>query len=133
VLHVVKLWDERKRMITERELKIQVLEHAKRNTALVALLKDKGLTEEAEIDAEYHFWSTDHESAVQLAKALYDLGYLVLVISPPDSEDPELLWWNVEVRRRGTIREVIDQEHTESLVRLASAHSSEYDGWGTQV
>ncbi len=117
--------------MTKSEKEKQVLAHGERNAELLSLLKEKGVTETDQVEADYHFWAFEHEDAVILAKHLYEKGYSVLVISPvSDGED---ISWNVEARKFECVRDIVSTENTETLVNLAAKHNSVYDGWGTTV
>jgi Regulator of ribonuclease activity B len=118
-------------MAKTKELKEQIEGHGQRNSELFKVLKEKGLSSQDEIEAEYHFWSYDHEDAVQFAKILYDQGFLLLVISPVKEEDE--ITWNLEARKRARVEDIISSENTEYLIRLADDQSSIYDGWGASV
>jgi len=86
------------------------------------------LTEERPVDV--HFWAWDQTDAANLARELYRRGYLVTVIARADAEQDEECW-NVEAGAKIAPQNVLSDEFTEDLVRLAAAHDSAYDGWGT--
>ncbi|MBX3268074.1 MAG: ribonuclease E inhibitor RraB [Acidobacteria bacterium] len=117
--------------MTELELKKQIEGHNRRNKELKKVLQSRGLNEETLIEAEYHFWADMHEDAIAFAKRLYDEGFLVLVIAPVADENGTT--WNLEVRKRETVKDVIGEPKTAYLVELANQYNALYDGWGTQV
>ena len=67
-----------------------------------------------------------------LARALYQIGFLVLMLAPHQQEDGSAVW-NVEAGVREPISRIVSPDFTERMVRLAAEHSSEYDGWGTSL
>ena len=113
------------------ELNKQIEGHHTRNNELLEILKSKGLDEENLVDAEYHFWVSEHEDAVAFAKRLFDEGFLLLVIAPVEDENKTA--WNVEARRRAKIKEVISKGNTEYLAKVADNFNGLYDGWGVRV
>lgn len=106
--------------------------HNHRNLALRDDLLQKGIVLDDPRAVELHFWSTAQRDAALLARALYQSGFLILVLAPNEQEDGSVLW-NVEAGLKEPISRVISSEFTERMVRLAAEHSSEFDGWGTSV
>ena len=88
------------------------------------------MTEERPVDV--HFWAWDQTDAAVLARELYRRGYLVTVIAR-STPDQDVEQWNVEAGAKVAPQKVLSDEFTEDLVRLAAAHNSAYDGWGTAV
>ena len=117
--------------MTKAELKKQIDGHNRRNRELLEVLRSKGLNEEDQIDAEYHFWVDNHVNAVAFAKRLYDEGFLVLVISPVDDNGGTT--WNLEAQKTSSVKNAASANNTEYLVRMASNHDATYDGWGTRI
>src|SRR5258706_5895672 len=106
--------------------------HNRRNLALRDSLHQKGILLDDPRAVELHFWSTEQRDAALLARALYQSGFLILVLSPSEQENGSVLW-NVEAGLKETISKGISSEFTEKMVRLAAGQSSEVDGWGTRV
>ena len=67
-----------------------------------------------------------------LAKELYDRSFLVLAISPVNTEDGSKLW-NVEAGAEQTPSVAASREMSEDLTRLAARFDAVYDGWGTSI
>jgi regulator of RNase E activity RraB len=116
----------------EVEIQESMAGHAERNAALLANLRKKGIRLDTPQSVEHHFWAEDQQSAALLAKELYGRGYLVLAISPADTEDGSKLW-NVEAAIKRALSEAADPAVTEELVRLAGRFNATYDGWGASV
>ena len=106
--------------------------HNHHNLALRDDLLQKGIVLDDPRAVELHFWSAEQRDAALLAKALYHSGFLILVLAPNEQEDGRVLW-NVEAGLKEPVSKVISSEFTERMVRLAAEHSSEFDGWGTNV
>jgi len=116
----------------EVEIQASIKGHQKRNTELMKRLRAKGaiLGEPRSIDL--HFWAPSQKHAALLSRALYERGFLVLVLAPANSkEDPKR--WNIEAGVRQSINITIRKEFVEGMVRMASDFSSEFDGWGTSL
>jgi regulator of RNase E activity RraB len=108
----------------------QIDRHRERNRVLVKVLSEKGVQVTDSVDAEMHFWAPDRRAAAFLAKELYDLGYLVLVIKPAARGGKE---WNVEAGQHCQVIDAVSDGRTATLVRLATRFGATYDGWGTSV
>lgn len=119
-------------MLDETQIQESLDGHAARNTDLLDSLQRQGVRINDVHSVEHHFWADDQESAAALAKALYESGYLVLVIAPIDTEDGDKIW-NVEAAFRRTLAEAAASSITEELVRLAARLGATYDGWGASV
>ena len=118
--------------MTENEIEGIIRGHEKRNVELLRTLRSKGVSLNESRSIEHHFWANTQGEAVMLAKALYDCGYLVLVISPVPTEDGASLW-NVEAGLKQPPTDAASKELSEKLTRLAGRFDSVYDGWGTTV
>jgi regulator of RNase E activity RraB len=119
-------------MLNDSEIQESMAGHAERNAELLEHLRKKGVSLDTPQSVEHHFWAEDQQSAALLAKELYGRGYLVLVISPADTEDGSKLW-NVEAGIKRTLGEAADSAVTEDLIRLAGRFNATYDGWGASV
>lgn len=118
--------------MTPTDLRNALEAHRKRNDALIAGLRAKGVDLQKARSVELNFWAPSQQMAALLAKALYDRGYLVLVLAPANSPE-DGRQWNLEVGANLALDRVASDELTAELVELASRQSSEYDGWGTSV
>jgi regulator of RNase E activity RraB len=105
--------------------------HASRNAALLEDLRRRGVDVGRPHSVEHHFWAGNQKSAALLAKRLYELGYLILVISPADEDGSKV--WNVEAGIQRTLADAGSERVTEELVRLAAQFDAIYDGWGASV
>lgn len=118
--------------MTEEDIQGTISRHRSRNAQLRQVLIEKrvSLTEERPIDV--HFWAWDQTDAAVLARELYRRGYLVTVIARSALDQDEERW-NVEAGAKIAPQRALSDEFSEDLVRLATAHDSVYDGWGTAV
>jgi len=73
--------------MTEQELQRIIRGHEARNKELLRLIQSKGVNIHQTHFCEHHFWSPNQERAALLARELYSLGLLVLVISRSGNED----------------------------------------------
>jgi len=105
--------------------------HQRRNDELCRTLADRGIDLEEARAAELHFWCPEQQDAALLAKALYQRGFLVLVIAPEQTD--ETTRWNVEAGLKEPVALIASNEFTTRMIELALEHASEYDGWGTSV
>lgn len=76
----------------ESDLQESIAGHAARDAALLEDLRGRGVNPDRLHAVEHHFWAPDQHSAVQLVKKLYELDYLILVLSPVDDEGGSKLW-----------------------------------------
>lgn len=119
-------------MIDSDEIVLAIEGHNRRNLALKDNLVQKGIVLDDPRAVELHFWSAEQRNAALLARALYQAGFLVLVLAPNEQENGSILW-NIEAGLKEPISKVISSEFTERMVRLAAEFSSDFDGWGTSV
>ena len=106
--------------------------HEARNAALRRVFLEKGTDLGETRLIECHFWARTELDAENLARSLKSLGFRILVMSPAASEyDPSR--WSIEAGINQTIELTMRPEFTDEVVRLASSHSAEYDGWGTSI
>jgi regulator of RNase E activity RraB len=106
--------------------------HDRRNAALLADLRNRGVDVGRAHAVEHHFWAPDQRRGALLAQQLYQLGYLVLLLSPVEDEDGSVVW-NVEASIQSTLADAASQRVAESLVRLSAEFDATYDGWGVTV
>lgn len=106
--------------------------HKRRNLDLRDNLVQKGIALDEPRAVELHFWSAEQRDAALLARALYQSGFLILVLAPNEQENGSIRW-NIEAGLKEPISRMISSDFTERMVLLAEEHSSEFDGWGTSV
>ncbi|MBE0656077.1 MAG: ribonuclease E inhibitor RraB [Bryobacteraceae bacterium] len=119
--------------MTEDEIQGTISRHRSRNAELRQVLTANGVSLTQERPVDVHFWSWDQSDAAALARELYRRGYLVTLIARASAESRDEERWNVEAGAKIAPQKVLRDEFTEDLVRLASAHDSAYDGWGTAI
>ena len=119
-------------MLEDSAIRESLAGHAERNASLVEDLKRKGLQLDATRSIEHHFWADDQKSAALLGRKLYDLGYVILVMSPIENDDGSKLW-NVEASFDRSLKDAASERVTEELVRLAAQFDATYDGWGASI
>jgi regulator of RNase E activity RraB len=81
---------------------------------------------------EHHFWASSQREAALLGKELYDHGFLVLVISPVNTEDGSIVW-NVEAAVEQTPSLAGSRQVSQELTRLGAQFDAVYDGLGTSI
>ncbi len=118
--------------MSEKEIIESILGHDARNTELLKSLDKKGLDLYKERSIEHHFWAWSQRDAVILAKELYDLGYLLLMLAPAEIEDDHSRW-NIEARIHTSPAHAANHDLSEKLVRLSAKHNCVYDGWGARI
>jgi len=118
--------------MTEREIRESISGHDARNAELRRTIRAKGVALDEQRSVEHHFWAPNQTNAAELARELYNHGYLVLAISPTELEDGSVCW-NVEAETKRTPEEAASHETSEELVRLAAQFNGSYDGWGTSL
>lgn len=118
--------------MTEDEILESIAGHRQRNTQLRQVLSDKQVNLSEQRPTEVHFWAWSERDAAVLAQELYKKGFLVKHISPsPEPGDEKL--WSIEAGAQVIPEEILGDEFTEGMVRLAARFDSVYDGWGTSV
>lgn len=115
---------------SDKEIRDAIAGHDSRNVALKRLLVDKGINCQDPRIIEFHFWSATQIDADSLAKALASQGFAILTTRKAASTAAPLPW-NVEAQANQSVELTVRQDFTEGMVRLAKAHNSSYDGWGT--
>ena len=118
--------------MTETEIKGILRGHKDRNEELLRTLSTKGVALDKGRSVEHHFWANSQREAAMLAKKLYDRNFLVLAISPVNTEDGSTVW-NLEAGVEQAPSIAASQATTEELTRLAAEFDAVYDGWGTSV
>ncbi|HWQ54665.1 MAG TPA: ribonuclease E inhibitor RraB [Bryobacteraceae bacterium] len=103
-----------------------------RNADLRQVLLGKGvnLTEQRPVDV--HFWAWTQRDAAVLARELFKKGFLVKLLSPSPTPDDEARW-GIEAGALVVPDQILGDEFTEGMVRLAAQSDSVYDGWGSEV
>jgi len=112
------------------DVNTEINNHLQRNKALKDSLCQKGVELRESLSIELHFWAFSKQTAVMLAKALYDEGLMVLVLTLVDGEESR---WTVEAGIKDTIEHLTSLPVVKRFVELAAEFDSIYDGWGTQL
>jgi regulator of RNase E activity RraB len=112
------------------DINAEINGHVQRNKALRDSLREKGVELDEMRSVELHFWAFSKQTAVMLAKALYDHGLLVLALSPVDGEESQ---WTVDAGTKDTVENLSSLPVVKKFVELAAEFDSTYDGWGTTV
>ena len=118
--------------MTEDQILESIAGHRQRNIQLRQALSDKKVNLSEQRPTDVHFYAWSQSDAAVLARELFKKGFLVKVLSPsPEPGDEEL--WNIEAGAQVVPEEILGDEFTEGMVRLAARFDSVYDGWGTSV
>jgi len=106
--------------------------HAERNRELRAQLLSKGVSLGEPRPVEFHLWAFTHRDASVLARSLFEMGFLLRLLSPAPTDDkPER--WSVEAGARVPLSNALGSDLTARLVRLAAREDALFDGWGTNI
>lgn len=116
-------------MIHSEDIQRFIEVHNRRNLEYRDRLIERGIWLDEARPVELHFWADDQMGAALLARALYQSGFLILMLAPSDQEDGTVRW-SIQTGLKVPIARVLSPEFTETMVRLAAEHSSEFDGWG---
>lgn len=106
--------------------------HRKRNADLRRVLLGKGvnLTEQRPTDVHFLTWS--QRDAAILARELFKKGFLVKLLYPSPTPDDKARW-GIEAGALIVPDQILGDEFTEGMIRLAAQCDGIYDGWGTEV
>lgn len=107
-----------------------VQRHGARNRKLLKVIAGQGVDPAASRAIDIHFWAFSEAAAQNLSAALEANGYSPVALNAA-AEDPSV--WNVETTIEASPLSVAAPFFVEKLVRLASEHNSEFDGWGTSI
>lgn len=81
---------------------------------------------------EFHFCAWTQRDAAVLRRALYQIGFLVRLLTPtPRPDDPDR--WSLEAGANIPLTEALGDELAEKLVRLAPSANAVFDGWGASI
>lgn len=116
-------------MITSEEIQRFIEVHNRRNLDYRDKLIERGIWLDDPRSVELHFWADEQTGAALLAKALYQSGFLILMLAPSDQDDGNVRW-SIQTGIKVPISRILSQEFTETMVRLAAEYSAEFDGWG---
>ena len=108
-----------------------VQSHGARNRELLKMIAGKGADPAASRSIDLHFWAFGEAAAQEFSAALEAHGYSPVSINASAAGDPSL--WNVETTIEASPLSVAAPAFVEKLVRLASEHNGEFDGWGTSI
>jgi regulator of RNase E activity RraB len=110
-------------------MRLELEAHRKRNVSVLKTLEESGAALDEPRAVEHHFFAPTQEAAVLLAKELYDRGFLILMLSPAESEGSSD--WTVEAAQHSTAKNAASEATTRELLELATRMDATYDGWGT--
>src|SRR4051812_45506157 len=117
--------------MNESQIQEAIASHEARNIHLKQLLTEKGIDLKKPRPIECHFYATAQSDANALAVELQSRGFRIL--ANRKSADRTSGKWNVEAQIIQTVDLTMRREFIDELVRLADAHHSEHDGWGTEI
>ena len=111
------------------EIEGAIQAHHERNCELLKLIASKGVDPSMPRSIDLHFWASSESAAQKLSATLEGRGYSHLSMNRSVGE-PSL--WNVEAGIEASPVSVTTPVFVD-LVRLASEHDGEFDGWGTSI
>ena len=118
--------------MTEKSIHKEISQHGKRNRELRSNFEQKQVDLVEARPIEFQFWARSQRDAAVLARVLYEMGFLIRLLSPtPAAGDPER--WAIEAGAKIPLERALGSELTEKLVRLASKEDAIFDGWGATV
>lgn len=112
-----------------RGLEELIAGHVRRNVVLAEKLSGHGVDLNAPRSVDLHFWAAGEASALDLARALEELGFAVTALGPAD----DLAAFNVEASKSLSPIEVMDAGFVRHMATMADSRGAKFDGWGTQV
>jgi regulator of RNase E activity RraB len=118
--------------MAEDQIQESLTRHRKRNADLRQVLLGKGVNLTEQRPADVHFWAWTQRDAAVLARELFKKGFLVKLLSPSPTPDDEAKW-GIEAGALVVPDQILGDEFTEGMVRLAAQCDSVYDGWGTET
>lgn len=89
--------------------------HLQRNALLKQALVDKNVDIDRQRPIDIHFWTPSQHDAAVLARELYKKGFLVKLIASSGDGNR----WSVEAGALIVPEEILGDEFTEAMVRLA--------------
>ncbi len=117
---------------TEDQIQESLAKHRQRNAGLKQVLLDKGVNLTEQRPTDVHFWAWSQRDAAVLARELFKKGFLVKLLSPSPAPGDEGRW-GIEAGALIVPEQILGDEFTEGMVRLAAQCDAVYDGWGTEV
>jgi len=113
--------------IADDEIQVAFAAHCARNVELLREMttKDIKLTEKRLFDVK--FCASDQQDAALLARELFRMRFFVKLLCPSGMER-----WIVEADALLPPNEMLGDQLTEQLVRLATNCAAVYHGWGTE-
>lgn len=118
--------------MAENEVQESLTKHRKRNEDLRQVLMRKGVNLTEQRPSDVHFWAWTQRDAAVLARELFKKGFLVKLLSPAPTPEDEARW-GIEAGALVVPDQILGDEFTEGMVRLAAQCDSIYDGWCTEV
>jgi len=78
--------------MNQRQINEIIKGHEQRNEELLRALQTKGIALDKGRSVEHHFWANNQREAALLAKELYGRGFIVLELTPVNTEDGSTVW-----------------------------------------
>jgi len=116
--------------VTQKDIEEAIRGHRARNVELLKTVAESGVDLQEPRSIDCFFWSGTEEGARSLAMELSREGYRQVAISPPN-ERTDL--WSVQGQTTTTPAAISDPVTVAELVEMAARHSSDFDGWGTEI
>lgn len=118
--------------MTERAIKKAANEHRERNRDLRSRFEERQVNLAEPRPVEFHFWAWTQRDAAVLARRLYEMGFLIRLLSPaPANDDADR--WAVDAGVKIPLEQALGDELAEKLIRLAGKEDAVFDGWGSSV
>jgi len=118
--------------MTEDQFAEAMAGHRRRNAELKDTLSENGVDLLHRRPIDVHFWAWSQRDAAILGRELYRKGFLVKTIARSRIAGDEESW-SVEAGALIVPEEILGEEFTDDMVRLAARCEAVYDGWGTEV
>jgi hypothetical protein len=101
-----------------------------RNVELLKTVAESGVALEQDRPIDCFFWSATEDGAKSLADELRLLGYRDVAMSPPNDRTD---LWSVQGQTTISPAAITNPVTVRELVEMAARHSSDFDGWGTEI
>lgn len=118
--------------MTEDQIFESISRHRERNADLRQVLSGKGVNLSEQRPVDVHFCAWNQRDAAVLSRELIRKDFLVKLLSPSPTSDDEARW-AIEAGALVVPDQILGDEFTEGMVKLAAQFDSVYDGWGTEV
>lgn len=118
-------------LVTDDEIQSAIAAHRTRNAELRERLMQNGVGLAERRPVDVHFWANDQHDAALLGRELFKKGFLIKLLAPTHDADDSR--WNVEAGALVPPEQILGDQLTEQLVRLAADCGAVYDGWATEL